>query len=515
VYRADSSLAIKDVFDTRFFSFPHYGLQRSEFDEKMVTLRTWFDPSEKSFILQTSAARDDVPLDGFHPYMANCWSTICLNKDIDIPTQKELLAKHRCAEIAEAAMADVKKQIDDWKNQIVKERKSVKGLGDAITQLAFKKQTEMQEEAVLYAKRIVEAASTHLKDAILKACEEVLSLQVDLAINGYVENYESAVHSAVDRALQIGGGPAKAWPLIREGVKAQQEEVRTLLQSKVADGTLDNLTHDKAEATLHKALDDAVQHRLKVISQDTHKYMTTAFEYALHHHADGTNRFFNSTGVLTTTAASVKNVGFEYLNSIFVNRLKDATLDSTVALTKSGPQSVALSMPIPDGVPVVINVTESQRAYEMYLQQADFTVQLIQKGIEMSSNRIPVWFWGLFLFFALDDMWFIITNPWLVLLAIFVGYFFFKDFIVKTAISFLTDPPVWFTYIEMFLDQNLPGFAAVVREKRAAITNKVAPTTNVEDLDADKLKDNKDEKKEKEPTTSNKSSTEVNRKKKE
>ena len=92
----------------------------------------------------------------------------------------------------------------------------------------------------------------------------------------------------------------------------------------------------------------------------------------------------------------------------------------------------------------------------------------------MGNNRIPIWFWGLFLFFAMDDLWFIVSNPLLIILIITVSYFFFREYIIKLMASFLTDPPTWWTYLEMLLEQNAPEAAANYREKKMQFAEKHA-----------------------------------------
>lgn len=42
-----------------------------------------------------------VPLDGFATYAANIWERVKTNKDLDLPTQQQLLAQFRCAELCQ------------------------------------------------------------------------------------------------------------------------------------------------------------------------------------------------------------------------------------------------------------------------------------------------------------------------------------------------------------------------------------------------------------------------------
>jgi hypothetical protein len=41
-----------------------------------------------------------IPADGYHIYASGIWDKVLTNKDLDLPTQQELLAQYRCDEIS-------------------------------------------------------------------------------------------------------------------------------------------------------------------------------------------------------------------------------------------------------------------------------------------------------------------------------------------------------------------------------------------------------------------------------
>ena len=55
----------------------------------------------------------NVPLDGFYKYSLDIWTNILNNKDLNIPGQKEMLARFKCDEIKMAAIALVEQKIND------------------------------------------------------------------------------------------------------------------------------------------------------------------------------------------------------------------------------------------------------------------------------------------------------------------------------------------------------------------------------------------------------------------
>jgi hypothetical protein len=57
------------------------------------------NPSDPNFVFHPQYHKR-IPADGFHVYASGIWEQIMSNKDLDLPTQQELLAQYRCDEIA-------------------------------------------------------------------------------------------------------------------------------------------------------------------------------------------------------------------------------------------------------------------------------------------------------------------------------------------------------------------------------------------------------------------------------
>ena len=67
----------------------------------------------------------NVPIDGFYKYTFDMWTSILNNKDLNIPGQKEMLARFKCDEIKQMALDSVEQKINDLElassNQILKD----------------------------------------------------------------------------------------------------------------------------------------------------------------------------------------------------------------------------------------------------------------------------------------------------------------------------------------------------------------------------------------------------------
>lgn len=95
---ADTKLT--DYFDLDFAALPHKILLPEKFEESVIELRNRFtDRTRKDYVFQP-AYHKRIPADGVPFYMDGIWQQVLENKDLDLPTQQELLAQFRCDEIA-------------------------------------------------------------------------------------------------------------------------------------------------------------------------------------------------------------------------------------------------------------------------------------------------------------------------------------------------------------------------------------------------------------------------------
>jgi len=94
-----------DFFDFAFVSLPHKLYAEEAFLTQVKQLRRRLvDRHEPDSFWKTTYITD-IPADGFSEFAKGIWKTIKSNKDLDLPTQKEMLAKYRCDEIAEAVFS--------------------------------------------------------------------------------------------------------------------------------------------------------------------------------------------------------------------------------------------------------------------------------------------------------------------------------------------------------------------------------------------------------------------------
>lgn len=91
---------IHDYFDLSFAALPHKILMPEKFETEVQELRKRFvDRSREDYVFKP-AYHKRIPADGVGFYMDGIWQQVLTNKDLDLPTQQELLAQFRCDEIS-------------------------------------------------------------------------------------------------------------------------------------------------------------------------------------------------------------------------------------------------------------------------------------------------------------------------------------------------------------------------------------------------------------------------------
>ncbi len=116
---------ITDFFDFDFAALPHKLLQPEAFDAAVVALRSRFldahsRPShegEGGYVFKPQYHKR-IPADGLPHYLSTVWEQVVSNKDLDLPTQQELLAQFRCDEIATLAFGAFAARVKPFRKPI-------------------------------------------------------------------------------------------------------------------------------------------------------------------------------------------------------------------------------------------------------------------------------------------------------------------------------------------------------------------------------------------------------------
>ncbi|KAJ2483705.1 Dynamin-like GTPase that mediates homotypic ER fusion [Coemansia sp. RSA 2320] len=262
-----ASAELGDFFDLRFASLPHKQLQAERFEREAAALRRQFAErgGDGGGGGGGAAYKRRVPADGFARYAAAVWEQVASNRDLDLPTQQELLAQFRCDEIAAAALEPFRAALGALRPR-VQEGGVVDALGaDALAARAaalagFDAQAARYHGGVYARKR---AALAQAVDGDVRALFE-LQVKNALALCGDAFARDAA------RALADAGGDAGG-DYAFAGVVARVRAAAEVRFARVADALAappDAAWDFAAEARqLHAALDGATD-RLRAAEAD-------------------------------------------------------------------------------------------------------------------------------------------------------------------------------------------------------------------------------------------------------
>ncbi|KAH9987006.1 RHD3/Sey1 [Russula compacta] len=124
-------------------------LASEKFESDVRTLRGRFaDKSRDDFVFKP-AYHKRIPADGVAFYMEGIWEQVQTNKDLDLPTQQELLAQFRCDEISASAQVEFNDQSKSQKRPI-EAGKVINGLGEMMRSWRLQALSRYDREASRY-----------------------------------------------------------------------------------------------------------------------------------------------------------------------------------------------------------------------------------------------------------------------------------------------------------------------------------------------------------------------------
>lgn len=213
---------IEDYFDFAFSALPHKLLQSERFVSEIAKLGTRFreghrDPRRDALKSEQeleggiflSEYHRRIPADGFSVYAKGVWDQIVNNKDLDLPTQQELMAQFRCDEISREVLIGFDEAIIPFENKQAEGVRSgtlevLGGLGVAMRTARMKTVKNFDSEASRYHKAVYGRKRTELEGKIDGRLKTLFLGQLSAAHKLGVRNFSEAVSAAVKAGQKKG-----------------------------------------------------------------------------------------------------------------------------------------------------------------------------------------------------------------------------------------------------------------------------------------------------------------------
>jgi hypothetical protein len=244
---------ISDYFDFAFVALPHKILQPEKFEQDVAKLGSRFregymdskksqlaldDPTEPVFLPQYHRR---IPADGFPMYAEGVWEQIDNNKDLDLPTQQELLAQFRCDEISKEVLVpfdEVIKPLEERQAAGVSSGKLVV-IPDLGKTMGAARQTllkNFEEEASRYHKGVYKRKQAELESNIDSRLKALFVGQLNAVHKSGIHDFSEAVSAAV-KAGQKKGNSYDFYKIVQSEKQKALKKFDSEAQASLVAGT--------------------------------------------------------------------------------------------------------------------------------------------------------------------------------------------------------------------------------------------------------------------------------------
>ncbi|RMZ87108.1 hypothetical protein DV736_g5667, partial [Chaetothyriales sp. CBS 134916] len=242
---------IDDYFDFAFTALPHKLYQPDQFTKAVNQMATRFreghrDPRRDALRNQFEGGvflpeyHRRIPADGFSHYADGVWDQIVNNKDLDLPTQQELLAQFRCDEIMREVMVAFDQTITPLETKQADITRSglaqvLPNLGSAMKTARATATKNFDTEASRYHKAVYQRKRVELESKMDARLKSLFAGQLTAAHKQGVEDFSNAVSDAV-KAGQKKGASYDFAEIVTQQKKAALKRFDSVAKASLVEG---------------------------------------------------------------------------------------------------------------------------------------------------------------------------------------------------------------------------------------------------------------------------------------
>lgn len=280
--------SIDDYFDFAFVALPHKILQPEQFEKEVHRLgsrfREGFKDPKKAGLVDESAEpillpeyHRRIPADGFPMYAQGVWEQIDSNKDLDLPTQQELLAQFRCDEIMKEVLIifdEVIAPLEVLQASAISAGKPsvLSGLGQKMLGSRKTVLSGFEVEASRYHKGVYKRKQAELEEKVDGRLKMLFQNQMSAAHKSGVHDFSEAVTTAV-KAGQKKGANYDFHQIVQSEKQKALEKYEAEAKASLIEGT--TWSDYKQQLALYRKELDTVSARLR---QDEMRRLATRSE---------------------------------------------------------------------------------------------------------------------------------------------------------------------------------------------------------------------------------------------
>jgi protein SEY1 len=200
---AAKGTSVSNYFDLDFFALPHKVLDPGGFKTGGAELKRRFKDGE----LYREEYNRGIAADGFASYAESVWDTVRANKELDIPSQKEMLAHVRCEQIARDAAEGVEQALVPLRASLLTAKPAaVTGMYATMLAAVNEAIQEYGEAAGRYSSSVAQMKAVDLHNKLASECKTLYDVQVTVVSDVAIAKFRRAI-----AAMATRDAPWNAW----------------------------------------------------------------------------------------------------------------------------------------------------------------------------------------------------------------------------------------------------------------------------------------------------------------
>lgn len=354
---AASDIPLDSFFDLDFFSLPHKILMEQQFQQRGSELRRRFQEGD---VFEEEYA-SGVAADGFPTYARSIWDTIRNNRELDIPTQKEMLAHVRCEQLARESLAKLEKEIDRFRENLFPADGGAptiaEGAIEAVLPTADMVMSRYDAAAERYSKYIAVEKRTDLATRVMTTGRALFDAAVSAAAASAMDVLQKKL---TEHLTSQSRAPWKGWATFKSTV---QEKAALTFHSAAGMNSINALSDEhvlcglrSVAAAAQRRLESHVSERLEEAEL---KIRAKGVAFLVEHFGNGFR---------PPVTAAIDSVGSSDIN-VWQNVSEAANVcwenSKSMALKMFSPDGMGLSA---DTVESIVNGELKESCYEVVLR---------------------------------------------------------------------------------------------------------------------------------------------------
>ena len=191
---------LTDFFEVEYTAFSHKIYQTEAFESEMLELRHRLSDVNHEKYLWRPSMSNDVPADGFATFARRIWEVINTNRDLDLPTEKIMLATFRCDEILRETLASIYEGPYNELLELSRGPEIISDFGEQATAIHSAAIENYGKLAIRYHKETSEAKAAELSNKISTGFSVIFNDQIAKIAHQQIDAFDSALQALVPKA---------------------------------------------------------------------------------------------------------------------------------------------------------------------------------------------------------------------------------------------------------------------------------------------------------------------------